>query len=127
MAVFIVNGFQFSIIAVGQQLIGKIDDQTGNRAALSFAQPLLYAGPIKAMNHPDLPIHQVIYQRQQFAGVFLLVAKNGGFPVSQLGAFFFNLFDQFIECLLSFGQFGLVVSADYSNDLQMSFSHGMIF
>ena len=86
----------------------------------------MIAGPVEAMQKLNLLIHQVFNQRQQFTGVFLLVERDGGFPVSQLGALSLNLFYQLVEGLLSFGKLGLVVAGDHGDGLEMSSGHDLV-
>jgi hypothetical protein len=75
------------------------------------------------MHHLDLQIHRGIDQRDQFAGVFLLVERNGSLPGGQLGAPFFDLLGQGVECLLSFGQLGLVMTGGNADGFDVSCGH----
>jgi hypothetical protein len=79
------------------------------------------------MHHLDLQILRGIDQRQHFAGVFMLVGRNGRLPGGQSGALFFNLLDQCVECLLPFGQFRLVVAGDDGDGLDASRGHELTF
>jgi len=78
------------------------------------------------MQKLNLHIHQIVNQRQQFTDVFLPVEWKGGFPVSQLDAFFFNLFYQLFKCLMSNGKLGLVVAGAHAEGTDMNAGHDLV-
>ncbi|MHA6850312.1 hypothetical protein [Ralstonia pseudosolanacearum] len=126
-AVPVVNGFQLSVAVAVDQSTGQVDDQLGDHASLGLGQAFLIPGLIEPTRHLGLQRVPGAFKRQELVDVLLLEGGHDALPCPQAMTPLFDLPDQVVECLLSFGQAGPVVGRRNADGLTGRLGHGECF